>query len=549
MCGVTGFIDIRQNNKPYDSKKVIEKMTDTLKSRGPDDKGIWSDKKNNIFFGHRRLSIIDLSHLGKQPMISHNKRLTIIFNGEIYNFSDLKKDLSNENIKFIGNSDTEVLIEAISKWGIKKALSKISGMFSFVIWDKKKKTLYLARDRLGIKPLYYSFSNKIFFFGSQTKSFLKHPNWDNKISINALASFFRLGYIPSNQSIFDNTAQVLPGHYLIFSKNGKIKQKCYWSLDKIAKCNSDKKEILSFENKIEYTLNESVKKHMISDVPIGSFLSGGVDSSLITLLMQKNSTKKINTFNIGFENKNLDESVYASKIAKHIGTNHHNAMFSNKNLIDLVPKLNEIYDEPFADSSQLPTILLSKLTKEKVKVALSGDGGDELFSGYNRYIWAKKIKLFYNLPHFVRGTIGKSFKIFSPKQWEKIILKIPFLKKYPFPGDKIYKLSDVIQLKNFNQVYPYLISQWQKKDIPLNVNFKISKSFSFEKYSSLNISEQMQLIDTKNYLPDDILTKVDRASMAYGLEVRVPYLEKELVELIWSNKQLWTNYRRQKTDW
>ena len=229
MCGVTGFIDIRQNKKSYDSKKIIEKMTDTLKSRGPDDKGIWIDKKNNIFFGHRRLSIIDLSHLGKQPMISHNKRLVIIFNGEIYNFLDLKGNLLNENVKFTGNSDTEVLVEAISKWGVKKTLSKITGMFSFVIWDKKKKKLYLARDRFGIKPLYYSFSNKTFFFGSQTKSFLKHPYWNNQISINALASFFRLGYIPSNQSIFDNTAQVLPGHYLIFSKNGKIKQKSYWN--------------------------------------------------------------------------------------------------------------------------------------------------------------------------------------------------------------------------------------------------------------------------------------------------------------------------------
>jgi len=535
MCGVTGFIDIRQNKKSYDSKKIIENMTDTLKSRGPDDKGIWIDKKNNIFFGHRRLSIIDLSHLGKQPMISHNKRLVIIFNGEIYNFLDLKKDLLKENINFIGNSDTEVLIEAVSNWGIKKTLSKISGMFSFVIWDKKEKILYLARDRLGIKPLYYSFFNGIFFFGSQTKSFLKHPYWKNQISFNALASFFRLGYIPSGQSIFENTSQVLPGHYLIFSNKDKIKQKCYWSLDKIVKSNENKKKNLNIENEIEYTLNKSVKKHMISDVPIGSFLSGGVDSSLITLLMQKNSTKKIKTFNIGFENKNLDESAYASKIAKHIGTDHHNATFSNKNIIDLVPKLNKIYDEPFADSSQLPTILLSTLTKKKVKVALSGDGGDELFGGYNRYIWAKKIKLFYNLPYFVRGVVGKSLKIFTPKQWERIILKLPFLKNYSFPGDKIYKLSDVIQFKNFSEVYPYLISQWQKEDIPLNKKFKISKLLSFEKkYSILNVSQQMQLIDIKNYLPDDILTKVDRASMAYGLEVRVPYLEKELVELVWS---------------
>ena len=536
MCGLTGFFDIRQSRKSYDSKKIIENMSDVLKSRGPDDKGIWIDKKNNVFFGHRRLSIIELSNLGNQPMVSHNKRYVIVFNGEIYNFLKLKNELEIENIKFVGNSDTEVLLEALAKWGIKKVLDKISGMFAFVLWDKKNKKLFLARDRFGIKPLYFSYLNGIFFFSSQTKSFLKHPNWKGEISFNALGSFFRLGYIPSNQSIFKNTSQVLPGHYLIFSNTGKIEQKCYWNLKKKVEFKRNKGIITSDLNKqIEVFLNNSVKEHMISDVPIGCFLSGGIDSSLISALMQKNSLRKIKTFNIGFEDKFLDESNYARKIAEHLGTEHNNVIFSNQNIIDLVPKLNEVYDEPFADSSQLPTILLSLITRKQVKVALSGDGGDELFGGYNRYIWAKKINLFYNLPFFIRNFIGKSLKFISPVQWNYILSKLPLLRRYPFIGDKVYKLSDVIQFRNFSYVYSYLISQWQIKNIPLKKKIKFDNSFLLNKQDELfDFSEQMQLIDINNYLPDDILTKVDRASMSCGLEVRVPYLEKNLAEYITS---------------
>ena len=535
MCGITGFVDIRQSKKSYDSKRIIEYMTDVLKSRGPDDKGIWIDEKDNICLGHRRLSIIELSNLGKQPMTSHNNRFVIIYNGEIYNFLNIKKELEQENINFSGNSDTEVLIEAFSNWGIKKTLSKISGMFAFVVWDKKLKELSLARDRFGIKPLYYSFLDGIFFFGSQTKSFLKHPCWKNEISLDALGSFFRLGYIPSHQSIFKNTSQVLPGHYLVFSKNRKVKQIRYWDLKKIINSKKNKQnENNNIQDQTEIILNNSIKEHMISDVPIGCFLSGGIDSSLIAALMQKNSLKKIKTFNIGFQDKALDESKYAKQVAKCINSDHHNVIFSNQNIIDLVPKLNTIYDEPFADSSQLPTTLLSLITKEKVKVALSGDGGDELFGGYNRYNWAKKIKFFYSLPHSIRIIFAKSLKFISPLQWDNILSKLPFFKNYSFPGDKVYKLSEVIQLQNFSNVYSYLISQWQKKDIPLNKKVQLNEIFTLNEKSFLDLTEQMQLMDINNYLPDDILTKVDRASMSCGLEVRVPYLEKNLVEFMWS---------------
>ena len=538
MCGITGFWDLKQKSKKEHIRNIIENMTNVLQSRGPDDKGIWIDKKNNVSFGHRRLSIIELSKLGKQPMESKNKRYVISFNGEIYNFHELKNELIKEKIKFSSNSDTEVLIEALSYWGIKKTLQKISGMFAFALWDKKKKQLYLARDRFGIKPLYFYYSNGLFLFSSQTKSFFKHPKWKQNISLNALGSFFRFGYIPSHQSIFKNTYQVLPGNYVIFSSKGKIKKKSYWNLENVVK-KIKSKELSShnIESEIELALEKSVKSHMISDVPLGSFLSGGVDSSLITALMQKQSSKPIKTFNIGFHEKSLDESEYAKKIANYLGTKHHNVFFSNKDIINLIPKLSFIYDEPFADSSQLPTILLSEITKKEVKVALSGDGGDELFGGYNRYNWAKKINYFFILPNFFRKTLGKSLKFLSPKQWDSLIKVIPILNKYPFVGDKIYKLSDIFQLKKFSNVYPYLISQWQEDDIPLNKDIKFDNSFlSTNKLTFLELKEQMQIIDMNTYLPDDILTKVDRASMAQGLEVRVPFLEKNLVKLALSMK-------------
>ena len=535
MCGIVGFWNLK-NKGSMNIQNIICNMTDTLKSRGPDDKGIWIDKNNNISFGHRRLSIIELSKLGKQPMESKNKRYIISFNGEIYNFQEIKQKLKEEKVKFKSNSDTEVLIEAISNWGIKKTLIEISGMYAFALLDKKYKKIYLVRDRFGIKPLYFSFINGLFLFGSQTKSFYKHPAWKKEISNKSLASFLRYGYIPSNQSIFKETCQVSPGSYIIFSSKGVLKKKRYWNLRNIVE-NIKKNEItdIDLENKIEIKLSEAVKRHMVSDVPIGSFLSGGIDSSLITALMQKQSAKKIQTFNIGFKDKTLDETKYAASIAKHLGTDHYNVIFSNKDIINLIPKLNQVYDEPFADSSQLPTILLSNITREKVKVALSGDGGDELFGGYNRYNWARKIKFLFNFPLFFRKIIGKSMRGLTPKQWELIFDHLPIFNNYPFIGDKIYKLSDIFSLKKFSNVYPYLISQWQENDIPLKENSLFDNSFlSTEKISFLNVNEQMQLIDMNSYLPDDILTKVDRASMAYGLEVRVPYLDKELVKFVWS---------------
>ncbi|MBH71527.1 MAG: asparagine synthase (glutamine-hydrolyzing) [Pelagibacteraceae bacterium] len=535
MCGIVGFWNLRSQGRG-NLQNIICNMTNTLESRGPDDKGTWIDKKNNICLGHRRLSIIELSKLGKQPMVSRNKRYVMSFNGEIYNYKEIKKELIKNKVKLKSNSDTEVLIESISFWGIRKTLRIISGMFAFALFDLKYKKIYLFRDRFGIKPLYFSLKDNLFLFGSQTKSFFKHPDWNYEISYNSLASFFKYSYIPSSQSIYKNTYQVPPGGYIEFSSNGNLKKKQYWNLsNEIENLKEKNIQYNNLENEVNLRLIESVKKHMVSDVSVGSFLSGGIDSSLITALMQNVSNKRIKTFNIGFEDKTIDESNYANDIAKHLRTDHHSVIFSNKDIIDLIPKLNNIYDEPFADSSQLPTILLSHITREKVKVALSGDGGDELFGGYNRYKWSKNIKNLFFLPFFLRKIIGNSMRILTPQQWHKILCFLPKINRYPFIGDKIYKLSDIFLLEKFSNVYPYLISQWQEQEIPLNKEVLSDNSLAPTKEASfLNITEQMQLMDMNNYLPDDILTKVDRASMNFGLEVRVPYLDKDLVKFVWS---------------
>ena len=378
MCGIVG--DTNGN------RAGVERASSTLTHRGPDQSDMIVN--DQVVFGHQRLSIIDVSIAGKQPMIVRNGECCITYNGEIYNFKEIRKELESTKLKirFNSNSDTEVILNACIAWGIEKTLSKISGMFAFALWDKKYKQLYLVRDKFGMKPLYLTFKNNLFLFSSQSKSFEKHPDWSEKINFNALASFFNLGYIPSNKSIYENTMQVPPGYYFIINSKGKIKKKCYWDIERVIKKskNDFNGKNINFESNLEELINNSVKNHMVSDVPLGSFLSGGIDSSLISLFMQKNSVKPIKTFNVGFHEKSLDESKHAEKVAKYLKTDHHNVVFGNQDIIDLIPKLNDIYDEPFADSSALPSHYVSKIASEHIKVALVGDGGDESFVGYPR---------------------------------------------------------------------------------------------------------------------------------------------------------------------
>ena len=531
MCGIAGFWDLnKKSSKDLDLN--IKKMTNCLYSRGPDDKGFWIDKKDCIALGHRRLSILELSKLGKQPMFSRNKRFIIIYNGEIYNYLEIKEELKKEGKSFKSNCDTEVLIEAIDSWGIQRTLIKIAGMFSFAIWDKKKKKIYLARDRLGIKPLYWSIQNKIFYFASQPKCFIANKYWKKKIQIKSLLYYFQFGYIAPPNSVFENTFQVKPGHYLSFDSKGSCQIKKYWDLNK--KINKNKEfshSTKEYTERLKDLLSKVISQHLISDVPLGSFLSGGIDSSTISLIMSQQK-KNIDTFSAGYNNSDLfDETEYSTKIAKIIGSNHTNLQINPKEILNNISNIVEEYDEPFSDSSQLPTFLLSKLVKKKVTVCLSGDGGDEIFGGYNRYLFAQKIKKVFSLsPYFLRKNISKLFLNISPRAYDSFFKIFGKRIHTKINGDKIHKFSGILGIKDFRSIYEYLLSFNTKNEIPVNNELlKKYQKINFD-LDNNNYVEQMQLTDVNFYLPGDILTKVDRASMAHSLEIRVPFLDHRIVE-------------------
>ncbi len=534
MCGIAGILTISKENYNFD--KILKEISHPIRRRGPDNYGAWSDGRI-IGMAHQRLSVIDLSSFSNQPMISKTKKFVISYNGEIYNYLDLKKELLKNGVKFFTTSDTEVLINACEYWGVEKTLNKIEGMFSFALWNNEQKKLYLARDRIGEKPLYWSKQGKHFYFGSQVSSIVSNPLFEKKINNNSMSNFIYRGVFDYNESIYQDIQQIEPGSYLSINSNFKIEINKYWNLFDQINIQKNHLNNLSYEDikkNLHELINDSVKKTMIADVPLGCFLSGGIDSSLIASIMQKNSSKKIETFSIGFENKNMDESKFASQIAKSIGTSHNELIVEPKDILDIVSEIPKIYDEPFADSSQLPTFILSKFTREKVKVSLSGDGGDELFGGYNRYNWHEKIKKFNSFfPYNIRNIISNILTKISPEQYDRLSnLFIPSKLRPSMLGDKIYKVSDIIKLKDNQKIYEILTSFW-----PEEVNVVNNKNTYLNYYDkldniSLHISDllRLQLLDLITYLPNDILTKVDRASMYNSLEVRVPFLNHNIIE-------------------
>lgn len=535
MCGISGFIRFYKDLSKDDLLKYGNKMSNTLFNRGPDSSGIWVDESSGLSLSHRRLSIIDLSFSGNQPMISSNNMYVLVFNGEIYNYLEIKKELIRRNVTFRTNSDTEVILESIAFWGIKNTLKNLNGMFSFTLFDKRKKKLFLVRDRIGIKPLYWYFDKDSFAFSSELKALKVLPWLKFDIDQESLSSYVRLNYIPAPFSIFKKVFKVEPGNILEVSLNKKIIKRKFWSLTDNIKNN---KEIYNEDQSqvLKETLNNAVRKQMRSDVPLGVFLSGGIDSSLIASIAQANSKKKINTFTIGFNESSFNEAIFAKNIANVIGTDHNQEYFSYSILNNLVDKLGIIYDEPFADSSQLPTLLLSEITKKKVTVALSGDGADELFGGYYRYFLAEKYKkLIFNQPTLFKNIILLIINSLPSNFWNLIGLMVS--NKYGGKqfGDKLYKLSKLLKssdeslfqkriVSNIDHPSDFVFSKTEKKSILWSK--EIEKDFP-------NIIERMQLIDILTYLPDDILTKVDRASMYNSLEVRVPFLDNDVLEQAW----------------
>lgn len=522
MCGITGVYFFKDNKNVNLSS--IKEMTKNLSHRGPDSFGYWSSKENNVYFGHRRLSILDLSTDGDQPMSSSCGRYVITFNGEIYNFIDLQNDLKKKfDIKFKNKTDTIVLLELISKLGLKKSLEMIEGMFAFGLWDKKEKKLFLVRDRFGEKPLFFYKNPNFVAFSSELKSLSKFPLVDLNISRKSSYYYSMLGYVPAPLCIYENIFKVMPSQVISFSSR-TIKKTNYYQ---IPKPELDRK--LSYEqckNELLFTFEESIKKMMIADVEIGCFLSGGIDSSLVALLMQKNSRKKIKTFNVGFNENEYDESNFAKTVAKKIGSQHYDIKVDVDDMLQHVENIANIVDEPFSDSSIIPTFIVSKLAASKVKVVLSGDGGDEIFMGYNRYFFAKKIlKLKKSTPEIVRKFISQGISFVPSRIYDR--LSRPFQKILGIHGlsHKMTKLSNILNYENNSDFYKKL------NLFDNNILNNTSKDYEniFDEYQSIDLIESVQRNDIDYYLPNDILVKVDRASMFNSLEVRSPFLCHKLV--------------------
>ncbi|MCX6723491.1 MAG: asparagine synthase (glutamine-hydrolyzing), partial [Candidatus Staskawiczbacteria bacterium] len=410
MCGIIGIRDFRNKISP----QILSKMTDILSYRGPDDSGIYIDEKNNVGFGHRRLSILDLSSAGHQPMSDDNENIWVTFNGEIYNFKEIRKELENKGHRFKSNSDTEVIVKSYEEWGI-EAVKKYRGMFAFAIWDKTKEKLFLVRDRAGVKPLYYYHKDNLFLFSSELKSFHQHPKFEKEINFDALALFLQFGYILAPHTIFQDAYKLNPGHYLEIDKNGSLKEIKYWDITDYYLEKPINKPEDEIEKELEQILIESFNYRMVSDVPVGVFLSGGIDSSLVAALLQTNSKNSIKTFTIGFNEKEYNEAPYAKKIARHLKTDHNEIYCTSKDALEIIPKLSEIYDEPFGDSSSIPTYLVSKFARQQVKVALSADAGDELFCGYSRYeLLNNYYKIIQKTPSFLLPPVSLGLSLFSP---------------------------------------------------------------------------------------------------------------------------------------
>lgn len=533
MCGLTGFWDFKHQASMDQRRSILQNMVDQISFRGPDGQGLWIDEYSGLSLGHRRLSIIDLSTHAAQPMMSHNARFILTYNGEVYNFQELRQELLTEGASFKTHSDTEVIVEACARWGVRKASEKFIGMFAFALWDRSQKKLYLVRDRLGIKPLYWGIQQNTLFFGSQLKSFNPHPCWSPTISQRAVNLYFQYKYVPTPLSIYEGIFKLEPGHILTIDQDQTITNEKFWDLESIIQNPPSQTHYPLDEQEILETcddlITDSVKRILISDVPVGCFLSGGIDSSIVATYMQSVSPTPIQTFSIGFEDKTYNEAPQAKQVAQFLGTNHHEEILTHKKCLEVIPHLSIFYDEPFSDSSQIPTYLVSTLAKKQVTVALSGDGGDELFGGYNRYKIAHQVweRLSF-LPSSLRKTGSLALNALPIELIEKINQLLPQALSHSGMAHKISKLSKILTVTSQEEFYHLLTTQdlGQK----MNSNDLFANKEILSTLDNRSFVETMQYWDMKTYLPDDVLTKVDRASMAVGLEARVPLLDHRLVE-------------------
>jgi asparagine synthase (glutamine-hydrolysing) len=541
MCGIAGFL----TSAPFAADRAraeLARMTTAIEHRGPDDAGHWLDESAGIALGHRRLSIVDLSPLGHQPMISASGRFVIVFNGEIYNYRKLSQELSALGHRFRGTSDTEVLLAAIEEWGVDGTLDRAHGMFAFGVWDNQQRELYLARDRFGEKPLYFSQFSGYLLFASELKAFRAHSEWRGDIDRGSLALLLRHGFIPAPHTVFSNTRKVRPGCVLTVRARGNtfdISEREYWQPKSLPAPGREAVDAQEQVASVHEALRTSIKQQMVADVPLGAFLSGGIDSSLIVSLMQQESSRPVRTFAIGFTEERFNEAPYAKRIAEHLGTDHTELIVTPAEARAVIPRLSQIYDEPFGDSSQIPTFLVCELARRSVTVSLSGDAGDELFGGYARYTavpsqW-QRVRAW---PTALRQAAAAFVNSLSPQTLELALAPAGRLRSRPDLSDRLQQHARAWQARSFAEFCHTATSLWPLPDRcvlgaqePKDVGLRTPAAGAVAQ--TADELTHMMYMDTRVYLPDDILVKVDRAAMAVSLETRVPFLDPDVAEAAW----------------
>ncbi|MDF0674654.1 MAG: asparagine synthase (glutamine-hydrolyzing) [Nitrospira sp.] len=540
MCGIAGMMFHRGS----ELGRTVSGMTEMIRYRGPDNSGVWCDADSGLALGHARLSILDLSPAGHQPMESASGRYVIVFNGEIYNHLELRGQLTG--LPWRGHSDTETLLAAFETWGVEKALQATVGMFALALWDRVERRLVLARDRIGEKPLYYGWSNGTFLFASELKALEAYPGWRGEIDRGALALLMRYAYVPLPYSIYTGIRKLLPGTYATISPTFAAgywpEPTAYWSAAAVASQARrwDWTDSMAADE-LNRLLSGAVKGQMVADVPLGALLSGGIDSSTVVALMQAQSSRLVKTFSIGFHEDDYNEAPGAKAVAEHLGTDHTEFYVSPADALAVIPLLPSMYDEPFGDSSAIPTHLVAGLAKQQVTVALSGDGGDELFGGYNRYSWGGSIwRRIAGVPASMRAIAACALTVPSPEQWDRIgrILRkgLPASLHLSTLGEKVHKLAAVLDSASQTELYRRLVSlQRETASLVLGTQDKpIWADAQTQQLGGEDFSEAMMLHDLVGYLTDDILAKVDRAAMAVSLETRMPLLDHRVVEFSWS---------------
>ena len=539
MCGLAGLVAQGGGGTSNSLAARAQAMAATLSHRGPDDAGVWSDEAAGVGLAFRRLSIIDRSTAGHQPMESADGRMVLVFNGEVYNFADIRVELEGLGHRFRGHSDSEVVVEACAEWGVEAAVGRFIGMFALALWDCRAHALTLVRDRLGVKPLYWGLLGGTLAFASELKALRAYPGWTPELDRGSAAAFFRFSYCPAPHTIYRGVRKLRPGHLLRFEPGmAEPRETAYWDLASVVAEGVRERDRVSeaeAEEELMALLDDAVGRRLVADVPLGAFLSGGIDSSLVVAAMQRIAGAPVKTFTIGFAEDSHDEAGYAREVARYLGTDHTERLLEPGEAIDSVPRLAEWYDEPFADSSQIPTALVSAVARKSVTVVLTGDGGDELFGGYDRYFAGERLWRWAGVPAPLRRLAAGAIRGLAPETWTAVLSMLPPRHRPKRGGHALYWLADSLDLGNRDEVCAHLVSLWSDADglVPGARAHRGAFWTETPEPARSTFVDQMQYLDAVTYLPDDILTKVDRASMAFGLEARGPLLDHRVAALAW----------------